>query len=1140
MYEFHISRRARERYRFDLSLFQFTGNVVLADFHAARQFAAAMNAARDLVRFPEQAVHASEINALGLIDEILHLLAAHYRQQHPGVMAAALDFLAARLGQDALHRALTLFCREFPPLPVYRGETTPEDYLNGSTAGRPHRETVLEELLLNWLANQNPACAPFKELFDDETLEKGAAYRQIVAALGEFFERQPAFSPHPGQKGTSLIEVLAAPARAAPHSLSGQLEFIRREWGALLGPYLYRLLSSLDLIEEERRARFTAPGPAPVPDFASLPVMAEPERFSPDTDWMPRLVLLAKNTYVWLDQLSKKYSRPITRLDQVPDEELDTLAAWGISGLWLIGVWERSPASARIKQLTGNPEAIASAYSLYDYTIARDLGGEAAYQNLRARAHARGVRLAADMVPNHTGVYSRWTVEHPDWYIALDQPPFPNYTFTGPDLSEDPRVSIFLEDHYYDRSDAAVVFKHVDHRDGRTRYIYHGNDGTAMPWNDTAQLNYLLPEVREAVIQTILEVARRFPIIRFDAAMTLAKKHFQRLWFPEPGSGGAVPSRAGHGLTREQFDQAMPEEFWRQVVDRVAQEVPDTLLLAEAFWLMEGYFVRTLGMHRVYNSAFMNMLRDEKNAEYRQVLKNTLEFDPEILKRYVNFMNNPDEETAAAQFGRDGKYFGVCTMMATLPGLPMFGHGQIEGLEEKYGMEYRRAYFDEQPDPELVARHEREIFPLLRRRQQFAGVEHFLLYDFYTPDGRVDENVFAYSNRESNIASPLPASCSLVVYHNKWAETSGWIRTSVAFARKSGGGKTLVRRTLAEGLGLPDAPGHFVIFREHVSGREYIRDCRQLHEKGLFVQLGAYQYQVFVDFRVVQDNERGEYTALAEFLGGRGVPDMEEARQELLLQPVLGPFRELVNAQVFRELIEAAGQPDALPEGVGERVAALLAAARDHAGLEGDTETASQQTMARLEALLRLPALAGERPQMLAAVNAALGERAAAWGLGLAWVFVRALGVGYARSWLDEWFLGKVVVRVLEALGAVPEEAGRLLLLLKALLSLEGNWFALDAPEGQRAYRTLQTWLQDEDARLFLGVNRYQGVLWYRKEAFQQWLDWLVCLSWVEVEAQGQGERPTLAAIEATVAQLRAADEVAGYQVEALLEAVRN
>ena len=238
---------------------------------------------------------------------------------------------------------------------------------------------------------------------------------------------------------------------------------------------------------------------------------------------------------------------------------------------------------------------------------------------------------------------------------------------------------------------------------GEVRYIYHGNDGTSMPWNDTAQLNYLLPEVREAVIQTILHVARMFPIIRFDAAMTLAKRHYQRLWFPEPGSGGDIASRAEYGLTKDQFNAVFPEEFWREVVDRVAAEVPDTLLLAEAFWLMEGYFVRTLGMHRVYNSAFMNMLKMEDNAKYRLVIKNTVEFDPEILKRYVNFMNNPDEDTAVAQFGKEDKYFGVATLMATMPGLPMFGHGQVEGFTEKYGMEFRRPMWDETPDPWLVA-----------------------------------------------------------------------------------------------------------------------------------------------------------------------------------------------------------------------------------------------------------------------------------------------------------------------------------------------------------------------------------------------------------------------------------------------------
>ena len=225
---------------------------------------------------------------------------------------------------------------------------------------------------------------------------------------------------------------------------------------------------------------------------------------------------------------------------------------------------------------------------------------------------------------------------------------------------------IQIEDHYYDRTDAAVVFRRIDKKSGEHKYIYHGNDGTSMPWNDTAQLNYLDPAVRETVIQTIIQVARMFPIIRFDAAMTLAKKHIQRLWFPQPGSGGAIPSRSDYGMTDEQFNRAVPVEFWREVVDRVASECPDTLLLAEAFWLMESYFVRTLGMHRVYNSAFMHMLRNEDNAGYRTILKNTLEFDPEILKRYVNFMNNPDERTAVEQFGKGDKYFGICTSNGNL------------------------------------------------------------------------------------------------------------------------------------------------------------------------------------------------------------------------------------------------------------------------------------------------------------------------------------------------------------------------------------------------------------------------------------------------------------------------------------------
>ncbi|MCK7519201.1 MAG: alpha-amylase family glycosyl hydrolase [Ignavibacteriales bacterium] len=138
------------------------------------------------------------------------------------------------------------------------------------------------------------------------------------------------------------------------------------------------------------------------------------------------------------------------------------MARYGFTGLWLIGLWERSDASRKIKQLCGNPDAVSSAYSLARYRIADRLGGEAAYYNLSQRCGQRGIRLASDMVPNHMGIDSDWVYDHPDWFVQRDWKPFPAYTFSDPNLSNNPRVSINLEDHYYSRSDAAVVFKRFD------------------------------------------------------------------------------------------------------------------------------------------------------------------------------------------------------------------------------------------------------------------------------------------------------------------------------------------------------------------------------------------------------------------------------------------------------------------------------------------------------------------------------------------------------------------------------------------------------------------------------------------------------------------------------------------------------
>ena len=1171
-FEFHISREARDYYQFSESLFSLSGNVIFANYKAVREFTKKINQKRDLVRFPEQAVKGADINAMGLIDEILHFVVGEYRRlKRPTAMQDAETFLIEKLCKDAnlslqaanqaLDLALQRFVENFPPVKVYQREMSLEAYLKESTEGIPKRQILLEEMLMLWLANVNPAFSPYLELFNDEALERETIYgslgeNKLIPIVNQYFETQPKFGPFQ----QNLLDMLRAPAIAFPYSLSRQLEYILTHWADIIGShFLYRLLGGLDFIKEETRIILGVGdgGVTPIYEFGGLE--KEPERFSPDRDWMPNLVMVAKHIYVWLDQLSKRYGRPIKRLDEIPEEVLQELALWGFNGLWFIGIWERSTASQKIKQWTGNPQAMASAYSLYDYQIASDLGGDEAFYTLKERSTKCGLRLGADMVPNHCGIFSKWVIEHPHWFVSLNYSPFPSYTFNSGNLSDDGRVGIYLEEHYYQRSDAAVVFKRVDHSTGSEHYIYHGNDGTSMPWNDTAQLNYLLPEVREAVIQTILQVAHRFPIIRFDAAMTLTKLHFQRLWFPEPGTGGAIPSRAEFGLTKSQVNQAMPEEFWRQVVDRVAQEIPDTLLLAEAFWLLEGFFVRTLGMHRVYNSAFMNMLRDEKNDEYRQVIKNTIEFDPEILKRYVNFMNNPDERTAVEQFGKGDKYFGISLMLATMPGLPMFGHGQIEGYAEKYGMEFPRAYWDEQPDHGLIERHLKDIAPLLHKRYIFSEVQNFLLYDLYNNSGSVDENVFAYSNRCEN-------QRALIVYHNKYQETSGWIRSSAAY-RVKGSARELTQKSLAEGLNLQNDANLFSIFRDYKSGLEFIRNNQKLHQEGLFVSLGAYQYNIFMDFREVSDNEWQHYRQIEAYLQGKGVPSVEDALKELFLQPIHAPFKELVNVGFLQWLLQHQCTPSSPQTSLGDilsevtlKTTPLLAEIKQFTNSHSETsqiiEELRQKTYLLLYCLLITPSSPLSKEALSGLTNYLMQEgklnQKALVTLWL-WVATHALGkvVGeenhaqQSRAWMDEWLLNKRLFNTLIEFGFDEPSAWEMLGLVNILITHQ-DWYKEILPN-QEALKeqnklTLMKWLNDPEITRFLKVNRYQGILWYNKERLEVLLTFMLFVAFIQTfsaqEEEGIASLTPFELCYTIIQHLREAQKESAYQMEKLLESL--
>ncbi len=1086
---FQVAAEARAGYGLADAFFAATGPLAVGGA-TAQEVAAAMNRVRESARFPERAVWAGDLAAAALIQEILRYVIARQAAAGDGkALEEAASDLEESLAGEA-DRLLQFFSAGFPPTPVFRAERTAEEHLAGSTGGIPNEVLALEELIMLRLANENPAFERLRDLHDDAPLEQETAYSQAIARLESFFAGLPGLGPG----GVSLFDTLRAPMRSSPTSLMGQLEYMRANWAGLLGDrfggLLTRILRTLDFLAEERAFRAVGPpGPPPVPDAVSLRGAGEYERFSEDRSWMPRLVMVAKSIYVWLDQLSRRYGRPIHRLDQIPDEELGALAAAGFTGLWLIGVWERSEASRRLKHLRGNPDAVASAYALYDYVVAADLGGPEALEDLRRRAWAKGLRLASDMVPNHVGIDGRWVIEHPDWFLSLPRPPYPGYSYTGPDLSSDSRVCLQIEDHYWDGTDAAVVFRRLDRQTGEDRFIYHGNDGTSMPWNDTAQLDYLLPEVREAVIRTILHVARQFPIIRFDAAMTLARRHVQRLWFPAPGTGGAIPSRAAQGMTDEEFARHMPDEFWREVVDRVTAEAPDTLLLAEAFWMLEGYFVRTLGMHRVYNSAFMHMTSQEHNADYRQLMRNVLEFDPEILKRYVNFMNNPDEDTAAAQFGTGDKYFGVCTLMCTLPGLPMFGHGQVEGFRERYGMEYRRARWEEAPDAGLVERHRREIFPLLHRRRQFAEAAEFLLYEV-ADGGAVEESIFAYSNR-------VEGRASLVAYNNRYEPASGWVYRSVPYLDKKVG--SLRTRHLGEGLGLRGGHDDFVVFRDHPSGREFLRRSRDLCEQGLFVSLGGYECRVFLDFTEVADRT-GAYATLAHRLQGGSIPSVAAAIDDLRTEPLRAALGDVLEAC----LPVLAGKAEATDPEVEVALGRFL----DEAALLGhhtDRRRACTQFPVDLATLAQVADALDGRPPAF--------DRAwlAVWGVtrlfpnGRSGLRLDALGLEGTEHWAR-------VIPLVERHDAAAREWAR----------------SRGSAAGLR--RLLEALLADPEVAGLLAVHAYGGVAWFDRDGFRSLGRGLVAGGLLGSKSKAIVDRAA-----ELVAALGRAEDRSAYKVDRLL-----
>ena len=226
--EFHVGRKIRDICKFDERLYSSSGNVILGNLPAVRKFAEKLNKYFDSIGKSDKRIGAGSLNAMGLIDEVFHYVCMLYRRdKNVDAFKKVLADLDAEYTKEAVDKLLLDFSIEFPPVEVYQGKLSAEEYLAknemdaGTGAMRSNREQTLEELILLHLANENPAFKPFAVLFNDEELSKNPLYQKSWATIQKTFQSLPKFGPF----NHDLINMLREPVVFSPNSLRGQLDY---------------------------------------------------------------------------------------------------------------------------------------------------------------------------------------------------------------------------------------------------------------------------------------------------------------------------------------------------------------------------------------------------------------------------------------------------------------------------------------------------------------------------------------------------------------------------------------------------------------------------------------------------------------------------------------------------------------------------------------------------------------------------------------------------------------------------------------------------------------------------------------------------------------------------------------------------
>jgi hypothetical protein len=351
--------------------------------------------------------------------------------------------------------------------------------------------------------------------------------------------------------------------------------------------------------------------------------------------WPKHPVIYEINTWVWLGDLGQKYGRLVT-LATVPEQEWDAIAAYGFDAVWFMGVWERSPVGIAISM--GNQgllddfqralpdfsaaDNVGSPYCVRGYVVDEHLGGPEGLESARKELARRGLRLILDFVPNHVAPDHHWVTDHPEYLIQGNVD----------DARNDP--SSFIE---------------------MTGSIFAcGRDPFFPAWPDVLQLNAFQSGLRQAAIETVMQIAEQCDGIRCDMAMLMLNSVFERTWGARAGD---KPS----------------DDYWTTVIPAIKARWPEFRFMAEAYWDLEWELLQ-----QGFDYCYDKKLYDHKEHGEADGIHKHLQADLSYHEGMVRFIENHDEPRAATAFP-GGKGRAAVVAILTLPGARLLHEGQFEG-----------------------------------------------------------------------------------------------------------------------------------------------------------------------------------------------------------------------------------------------------------------------------------------------------------------------------------------------------------------------------------------------------------------------------------------------------------------------------